>query len=87
MSTQTRSEEKSGSFALSTDTQVSIERYTAAKVELESHGSATRAQLENVRSYAVEALQGILRDNPGLFDFSARMAAVAVTKREALHRG
>lgn len=67
---------------LSQNTMVFIARYTEKAVERSIRGGMTKEEWEHARSDAVEALQGILLDNPALFDYSARMEAVAASKRK-----
>lgn len=69
-------------LTLSENTMVCVARYTEKAVERETSGGMTKEEWEHARSDAVEALQGILRDNPALFDYSARMEAVAASKRK-----
>lgn len=61
---------------ISPDTRLLVEKYTALAETRERHGSMTKMDWEDARSYAVEALNGLLRDNPEKFDFTARMEAV-----------
>jgi hypothetical protein len=58
---------------ISENTALSIARYADLCVELETKGGATKADWEHARSYAVEAMKGLLYDNSDRFDYVARM--------------
>jgi hypothetical protein len=65
---------------LSPDTVLAIQRYSDLAVDLEGRGGLTKADWEHARSYAVEALSGLLRDNPDRFDYARRMEAASKAK-------
>lgn len=57
-----------------------VEKYVEARVALERHGGARKSELEEARSYAVEALHAIFHENPTLCSYRARMDAVAAER-------
>lgn len=71
---------------LSEDTARFIEKFTEISVEHFEAGAMDKPGWEHARSYAVEALQGILRENPERFDYKARMQVVATKRREQKQR-
>lgn len=71
-------------LSLSADTRIAVERYTATSVEHYRNGAMSKAEREEARSYAVEALNAIFRDNPDTFDYVARIEEV---RQQKLHNG
>lgn len=61
---------------ISEDTARSIAQYADLCVELETKGGATKADWEHARSYAVDAMKGLLYDNPDQFDYVARIEKI-----------
>lgn len=59
-----------------------IEKFTELSVEHYEAGSMSKRGWEHARSYAVEALKGLLHENPRHFDYAARIQAVADRSRE-----
>lgn len=57
-----------------------LESYVRARVELEKRGGARKPELEEARSYAVEALHALFHENPTLCSYRARMDAVAADR-------
>lgn len=76
----------SSDLVVSEDTARSIEKFTQLSVEQFEAGGTDKAGWEHARSYAVEALQGILRENPDRFTYKARMQEVADRRREQKRR-
>lgn len=68
--------ESNAGMTASPDTLESVRRYTDLAEDKARHGSMTVQEWEHARSYAVEALTGLLMDNPDQFDYAARMAKV-----------
>lgn len=66
--------------SITADARLAIDRYTAAAVELELCGDARPRQLEECRSYAVEALRALLGANPEAFDFVRQIEAARARK-------
>lgn len=63
------------------DTMRSIQQFSDLSVALEQKGCATKQEWEHARSYAIEALTRLLRDNPELFDYGPRMDAISRERR------
>lgn len=57
-------------------TKRAIEQYTALKLDIETRGSTQKIEWEDARSYAVEALTGLLYDNPEAFRYASDMSAI-----------
>jgi len=60
---------------ISEETKRAIQLYADGAVERYARGSMSHDDWENARSYAVEAINGVLKDNPGIFDYVARIDA------------
>lgn len=58
---------------ISADTQVVIDRYTSLSIEQAVAGNSSRLELEDRRTYAVEALNMLFKDNPQIFNYWPRM--------------
>lgn len=67
-------------IAITADAQLALDRYTSAAVELELCGDARARQLEECRSYAVEALRALLIANPDAFAFVREIEAARARK-------
>lgn len=61
-----------------------MEKYVCAKVELERKGGATKRELEEARSYAVEAMAAVFFENPTLCSYRRRMDAVKAERSKRL---
>jgi hypothetical protein len=73
-------------FVVSEDTARAIEKFTEISVETYERGAEAKSDWEHARSYAVEALQGLLRENPERFTYKDRMQKVADRCREQKRR-
>lgn len=63
------------------ETERHIEQYTALALELNARGGSTKEEWEHARSYAVEALCGLLRANPDRFRYALEMDRVSLERR------
>lgn len=63
------------------ETEWHIEQYTALALELNARGGATKDDWEHTRSYAVEALTGLLRANPERFRYANEMECASLERR------
>jgi hypothetical protein len=62
---------------LSDEFLLAVDKYTDAMVDAFEAGELQRSEYEHARSYAVEALTQLLRDNPDTFPYLRRMQAVS----------
>lgn len=63
------------------DAQQAIEKYTERMCASECGGAAKVTELDEARSYAVEALSAILSANPQQFDYRQRLDAIFDARR------
>ncbi len=63
------------------ETERHIEQYTALALDLNARGGSTKEEWEHARSYAVEALSGLLRANPDRFRYAREMDRVSLERR------
>jgi hypothetical protein len=67
---------------VSADARISLRRYTEWAADAYQVGEMSPAQREEMRSYAVEIVRALLRDNPGWHpEYTARMAAIGHERR------
>ena len=65
---------------MSEGTRRAVELYADGAVQRYTAGSMSHADWETARSYAVDAVSGLLRDNPDIFDYTARIEAARKQK-------
>jgi hypothetical protein len=67
---------------VSADARISLRRYTEWAADVYQTGEMSKERREEMRSYAVEIVRALLRDNPGWHpEYTARMAAIAHERR------
>lgn len=68
-------------LSISRDTQLAIEKFTAHAIEAEKLGTLSFVEHRQAQCYAVEALCGILQENPRSFRYWPDISAV-IAKRK-----
>lgn len=66
---------------ISDETDKLIRQFTDLSVDLASSAGMLKSDWEHARSYAIEALTRLLRDNPERFDYGPRMDAISRERR------
>lgn len=73
-----------GSLHVSEETAIAIERFTAQEIDNFTSGGMSKQDWEHSRSYAVEAIIGLLRDNPSRFRYCADMRRIIESRKAAV---
>ena len=65
----------------SDETDYKLKKFTDLSCENYANGMSQK-EWENARSYAVEVVLSILRDNPNIFDYSKRVDVISKERYE-----
>lgn len=76
------SETKQVTLNLSKDFLQSLSNYSRASLDNFKHGGITKAEWEESRSYAAEAILRLLVDNPQEFDYVEKMKEIKRKENE-----